>query len=129
MPKRGRSRRAGEIDVDAVGAHRQGGDEVKRLVVAVEPHGVAIDAGRHLAHRLAHRGVRTLQDVVAKRDRASRSSNSPIISQQAPAADIVAGGKRIEVADDLDRLAHIAAHDLDQRFVHARRVAKRISGM
>ena len=36
---------------------------------------------------------------------------------QAAAADLVAGRQRVEVAHHLDRLAHVGAHDLDQRLV------------
>jgi CheY-like chemotaxis protein len=36
---------------------------------------------------------------------------------QAPAADLVAGRQRVEVAHHLDRLAHVGTHDLDQGLV------------
>ena len=36
---------------------------------------------------------------------------------QAAAADLVAGRQRVEIAHDLDRLAHVGGHDVDQRLV------------
>ena len=38
---------------------------------------------------------------------------------EAPAALVVAGGERVDVALDLQRLAHIGAHDAHQILVHA----------
>ena len=48
---------------------------------------------------------------------------------EAPVADLVAGDERVEIAHDLHRLAHVAAHDREQVLVHLAASASFMIGM
>ncbi len=105
--------RAGEVDVDAGLADGHRRHQIDRFVVAVDPHGELIGARLDLADGLERGLPGFLQDVAAD---AVEVVDPELVHHvaQATRADLVAGRERVEIADDLHRLAHTRADDVDQ---------------
>ena len=98
---------------------RQGRIEHQRLVVAVDRHAVAIGALRQRADARQRRLARGFDDGVAEPVEIGDLELVHHLDQPA-AALVVAGRAGIDVALDLQRLAHIGAHQAQQILVHAR---------
>jgi hypothetical protein len=103
------------MDAVVVDGHR--GGEQQRLVVAVHADAVARDAARQLADLSQGGGARRLDDVVAERLEMADLELAHHVDET-PAALVVAGGEGVDVALDLERLAHVGAHDPEQVLVH-----------
>ncbi len=110
------ARGARKVDVDAGGADFHGGDQVDRLVVAVDRHRELVFAGLDLRDRLERSVLGLGEDMGTQ---AIEIVDCELVHHldQAAAADFVAGRERVEVAHHLDRLAHVGAHNVYQRLV------------
>ena len=118
MPSCTTPARAREIDVDALGPDGELGLELHRLAVdAVDRHRVVIGAVRQPVDRREARLARMVEDVLGE---IVEMLEAELVhhGDQALAADLVAGDLRIDVADHLDRLAHVGPDDVDQPLVH-----------
>ena len=112
-----RRRRAGIIDMDAILADRHLGGEGQRPVVTVHRQAVAVGALLQFADRLDRRKARGLDDVLAQPVEIGDAELLHHLHEPA-AAFVVARGERIDVALDLQRLAHIGPDDAQQVLVH-----------
>src|SRR6516165_8349172 len=111
-------RRAVEIDMDALFGDRQGGIEHERLIIAVHGQAVAIGAMRQSAYPGERRLARCVDDCLAK---PIKIGNLEFVHHldQSPAALVIARRARVDVAHNLQRFAHIGAHEVQQILVHA----------
>ncbi len=109
-------RRAGIVEMDVVGRDRHLGGEVQRPVIAVHIDAVAVFAGLQPADRVDRRLPRGLDDVLAEPVEIGDAEFVHHLDEP-PAALVVARRQRVDVAFDLQRLAHIGAHDAHQVFV------------
>ncbi len=94
------------------------GIENQRLVVAVHRHAVAIGALRQPSDAGQRRFARGVEDAVAE---PVQIGDFELVHHfgESPAAFVVARGAGVNVALDLQRLAHIGAHQTQQILVHA----------
>ena len=105
------------IDVDAVIGNGQRGIDEKRLVIAVHGQTVAVCAFRQSADAFERRVARRLDDRVAE---SIEIGDLEFIHHAAEPATafVVASGASVDIALDLQRLAHIGANEPQQVFVH-----------
>jgi hypothetical protein len=107
-----------------VGVDGDGGMQVDRRVVAVDAHVALPGAARQLADRRHHAGAALVDDVPAELVEIvdavlGHHVGEPLL------ADAVAADQGVQVALDLDGLAHVGAHDAHHALVI---LPSRISG-
>ncbi|EFX60316.1 hypothetical protein DAPPUDRAFT_124580, partial [Daphnia pulex] len=110
------ARGAVEIDQHAVGTDGQPCGKMHRLVIAVEIEAVGPAAMRQRLQPLQRRLAAVLQDEAADHRKVFEVELREHVDEAA-VAGLVAGGQRMEIADHLVALAHIVAHDMDERAV------------
>ena len=119
---------AGEVPVKSTwmpfARDGHGGRQRDRLVVAVHGEPVAVGALGQLGDGGQRGGARALDDLLAQRVEVGQSELLHH-GEQTVRAHPVAGDQRVDVAFELERLAHVPAHQLQQVLVDAALAAER----
>ena len=117
-------RGAGEIDVDPFARDGHGGSQRDRLVVAVHGELVAVGALGQLGDGGQRGCARALDDLLAE---PVEIGEFELVhhGEQAVGTGPVAGDQRVNVAFELERLAHVPAHHLQQVLVDPALAAER----
>ena len=103
--------------MDAAIADRHFRHQGQRPVIAVHRQAVAVFARLQLADRLDRRLARSFDDVLAQPVEIGDAELLHHLDEP-PAAFVVARGERVDVALDLQRLAHIGPDHPQQILVH-----------